>query len=106
MNFLFTVTVEVWRATRVRFGDVERAKHHEIEGCVLVPRYSTEAGDNTNRVIVGFSIYAPPGADVLADDWIKAPDGNTYNVVGEAVAWKNPFTGWTPGVEAALQRVT
>jgi hypothetical protein len=43
---------------------------------------------------------------VLADDRIKTPDGNFYDIVGEAVEYVNPFTGWHAGVEAALQRVT
>jgi hypothetical protein len=107
VNFPYGVTVEVWRATRARFGDVARAHHHDIAGCVLAPRYSTEATDNQNRVIVGFSLYGPFGADILADDRIRTPwDGNFYDVVGEAAGYQNPFTGWEAGVEAALQRVT
>lgn len=107
MIFPYSFTVEVHRApARAKFGDVTRVFHHKIEGCILAPRYSNEATDNQNRVIVGFTLYGPADVDILADDRIKTPDGNFYDVVGEAVSWQNPFTGLKFGTEAALQRVT
>jgi hypothetical protein len=105
----YGVTVEVHRGVRQRFGDITYAKHHEIEGCVIAPRYSSELTENSNRVIVGFSLYGPPqegDSRVLADDRIKAPDGNTYNVQGEAADWQSPWSGRRPGFEAALERIT
>lgn len=107
MNFSYTVTVEVHRAPpRSRFGDPVRVLHHLLPGCVMAPRQSADVADNSNRVIVGFTLYAPPGSDLLADDRVKTADGNFYDVVGEAASWRNPFTGTAFGVEAALQRVT
>lgn len=103
------VTVRIHRGVRDRFGDTTRAFHHEIEGCALAPRYSSELTDNQNRVIVGFTLYGPPqeGDDrVFADDQVETPDGNFYNVIGEAATWENPITGWVAGFEAALERVT
>lgn len=72
----------------------------------MAPRYSTEINDNRTSVIVGFSLFGPPGADILAKDRVKTPDGNFYRVVGEAASWTSPLTGWSPGFEAALERVT
>ena len=103
------ITVTVQRGERVKFGDIVYTDHHTIDGCALAPRYSYELSDNQNRVIVGFSLYGPIQTGdnkVFADDRIKAPDGNTYRVVGEAADWKHPITGWEPGFEAALERVT
>lgn len=108
-GFRFGRTVEVHRSPgRQKFGDVTRVKHHEIENCGIAPRYSTDATEgNSSRVIVGFSFYGPHGADVLADDRIITPwDGNAYDVEGEVCEWISPFSGWSPGVEAALRRVT
>ena len=104
------VTVEVHRAPAPdAFGDAVYALNHTIEGCALAPRYSTELTDNQNRVIVGFSLFGPtqpPEKKVLAADRIKTPDGNMYRVLGEAADWVHPITGWMPGFEAALERVT
>jgi hypothetical protein len=105
----FGITVEVHRGERGRFGDITFVKHHEIEGCVMAPRYSTEMTENTNRIIVGFTRYGPPqegDRKVLHDDRIRTPDGNFYDVVEEAADWQSPITGRHPGFEAALQRVT
>jgi hypothetical protein len=86
MHPAFTITVEVHRATRTRFGDVTRELHHSLDGCFLAPRYANDAGVGRGSV--------------------KTPDGNFYDVLGEAALWENPFTGWRPGFEAALERVT
>jgi hypothetical protein len=107
--FPFGITVKVNRSTRNKWGDVTRAFHHEIEGCALAPRYSSEDNNSRTSVIVGFSLFGPhqTGDDrVFADDEIETPDGNKYNVVGEAASWESPLTGWKPGFEAALERVT
>jgi hypothetical protein len=106
MHPAFTITVEVHRATRVRFGDVTRQLHHSLDGCFLAPRYANDAGVGRGSVIEGFSLFGPADSDILADDRIKTPDGNFYDVLGEAAEWLNPFTGWRPGFEAALERVT
>jgi hypothetical protein len=106
MHPAFTITVEVHRATRVRFGDVTRQLHHSLDGCFLAPRYANDAGVGRGSVIEGFSLFGPADSDILADDRIKTPDGNFYDVLGEAAEWLSPFTGWRPGFEAALERVT
>lgn len=108
--FPFGITVTVQRPVEgaiTRHGDTVYADHHDIEGCAMAPRYSNE--DNTNRtsVITGFSLFGPPGSDILAIDRVRTPDGNIYRVVGEAAHWgPHPMTGWAPGFEAALERVT
>jgi hypothetical protein len=102
----FTITVEVHRASRVRFGDVTRTFHHNLDGVFLAPRYSTEPGGDRGSVIIGFSLFGPSGSDILADDRIKTPDDNFYDVIGEAAEWRSPFSNWAPGFEAALERVT
>jgi hypothetical protein len=84
--------------------------HHSIDGCALAPRYSNEVtGENRGSVIVGFSLFGPSQTGdnrVFADDEIETPDDNKYRVVGEAADWDHPMTGWKPGFEAALERVT
>lgn len=105
--FPFGITVRVHRGTRVKHGDKVYEYSHDIEGCAMAPRYSNEiTTERRSGVIVGFSLYGPPGSDILAEDRIETPDGLFYDVQGEAAEWSSPLTGWTPGFEAALERVT
>lgn len=102
-----TITVQVWRLPeRNKFGDNKHVRDHDIPGCILAPRYSSEVTDNRQTIIVGFSLYGPPDSDILATDRVRTPDGNFYRVVGEAAVWESPYSAWTPGFEAALERVT
>lgn len=74
-------------------------------GWGFAPRHGDEntiAG--SQGVIVGLTGYGPPGADVLPTDRMEVR-GEVYEVVGEVGEWRNPFTGWEPGVEVALRRV-
>jgi hypothetical protein len=75
-----------------------------VAGCAVAPRYSTEPTDRGRRgVIVGLSVYAPAGTDILHTDHVEV-DGVAYLVEGIPAEWVSPFTGWAPGVEVALRR--
>lgn len=77
-------------------------------GCMVAPRYATEASDNRSPgVVIGKSALGPLPAGVTldSDDQIKV-DGVLYDIDGEAGDWKSPFTDWRPGVEVALKRTT
>lgn len=108
--FRHSIVVRVRRRQRDRHGDyVNPPTMHNISGCAMAPRYSTETENGTrNAVIVGFTLYGPTGGNILADDEVEAPlnSGRWYRVQGEAVEWTSPLTGWTPGFEAALERIT
>lgn len=76
-----------------------------VEGCALAPRMSDELNTRGRQgVIVGLTLYAPPGADILHTDHIEARD-QTWEVDGEVGDWRNPYTGEQPGLEVALKRV-
>lgn len=107
--FPFGITVKINRSVQNKFGDITRTYHHSIDGCMLAPRYSTESTENRTSVIVGFSLFGPPqdgDSRVFATDEVETPDGLKWRVVGEAAEWVSPFTGWRPGFEAAVERVT
>lgn len=109
--FPFGITVEVERGTRNEHGDVNYAVTHSIEGCADAPRASTEVNENRTTVIVGKTLYGPYGADLRFDDRVVLPGTaprkeRTWRVIGEIGNWRNPFTGWTPGFEVALERVS
>lgn len=80
-----------------------------LDGAGVAPRSSE---DITNRgrqgVIVGLSLYAPFGVDVVYTDRFRVEglgslDG-TYEVDGEAGQWKSPLSSWEAGTETALRR--
>lgn len=76
----------------------------DIPGCAVAPRYSTEpTARGRQGVIVGMSIYAPAGSDILSTDLLRVR-GDVYVVEGEPAEWVSPFTGWAPGMEVAVKR--
>lgn len=89
----------------------------DVPGCVVTPRESTPAvggPDQQGRdtVIVGITVYAPPGTDVLTTDRIQVTSGPryagvTFQVTGEPGDWgHSPFTGLAGPVQFAADRVT
>lgn len=83
----------------------------EMPGCVVAPRAETPqvGGDQQqarDTVIVGWTVYAPPGADVATTDQFRIR-GEVCEVTGEPGDWgRNPFTGLLGPVQFAADRVT
>ena len=76
----------------------------DITGCGVAPRYSTEPTERGRQgVIVGLTVYAPTGSDILSTDSLIVR-GAEYVVDGEPAAWRSPFSGWAPGIEVAIRR--
>ncbi|MFJ7417989.1 hypothetical protein ACIQXD_05170 [Streptomyces uncialis] len=82
-----------------------------IRGCGVAPREETphvggEQQQFRDTVIVGFTVFAPPGTDVLTTDQVRIR-GVTCKVTGEPGDWlRNPFTGTHGPVQFAADRVT
>lgn len=75
-----------------------------IEGCAFAPRTSGDVADRgRDGVIVGLTLYAPFGTDLLHTDKVEI-DGVLYEADGEAGSWKHPITRWEAGIELALKR--
>jgi hypothetical protein len=51
------------------------------------------------------TVYLPPDVDLTAVDAVVVY-GEQFEVDGAPKRWVNPFTGWNPGVEVKLKRVT
>ena len=101
-----TVTVVPGPVTFDQYGDpvAPTRTGGDITGCAVAPRYSTEpTARGQQGVIVGLSIYAPAGSDILSTDLLTVR-GNPYQVEGEPAEWISPFTGWAPGIEVAVKR--
>lgn len=76
----------------------------DIAGCAIAPRYSSEPDAlGRNGVIVGLTVFAPYGTDILFSDRIEIA-GTVYLIEGSPENWLNPFTGSTPGMEISLTR--
>lgn len=75
-----------------------------VSGSAVAPRQGEEPGNNRDTVIVGLTVYLPPGTVVGPADEMTVRGGR-YGVVGEPGVWTNPHTGITRGVQAALERV-
>lgn len=80
-----------------------------IAGAFSAPRDAAVAAGSeildTGRqgVIVGLTLYAPAGTDLLHTDQVLV-DGIVYEIDGEVATWEHPKTGWRPGIVAALRR--
>lgn len=65
-----------------RFGESTFLAPREVARCIIVPRSSSEQDDRQVTVIVGVTVFAPPGTDVQATDEITAR-GDRWRVDGE-----------------------
>lgn len=76
----------------------------DIAGCAVHPRYSTEpTAVGRNGVVIGQTILAPYGSDILFTDRIEIA-GVVYLVEGEGGNWKSVHTGTEFGMEIAIKR--
>jgi hypothetical protein len=101
-------TVVAYREQRNRVGDVARVDEQVIEGVVLAPRTSSEAGGDmrTATVRTGMTAYLPDVSGLTASHRIVRADGSVWRVSGTPAEWTNPFTGWEPGVQVEIDRVS
>lgn len=69
------------------------------------PGSSVESVQGQDLLTVQPAVYLPAGTPLAAIDAVQIR-GLTYEVDGSPNTWVNPFTGWQPGVEVRLKRVT
>lgn len=105
MHFPFGTTVTIQHAGGTdQYGDPIAGTSATVTGCAVAPRSSSDIADRARTgVIVGLSVYFPAGTVIVASDAFII-DGVTWQLDGEAGRWVSPFTGWQPGIEAALKR--
>ena len=74
-----------------------------IEVYGIAPTTSAEPESGRNLVVVGYTLFAPPGTVVGPLDLVEI-DGKDYKVDGEPADWgRGPF-GYAPGVSITLTR--
>ncbi|GGU62889.1 hypothetical protein [Streptomyces lavendofoliae] len=88
----------------------------DVSGCVVTPRESApqvggEQQQGRDTVIVGITVYAPPGTVIRTTDRIQVTSGHryqgiTFEVTGEPGDWGRHVITGTPGpVQFAADRV-
>lgn len=96
-----------------RYGDPLPAVVDELDipGCGLAPhsaadRSSPEAGESTgygrDGVVGGYTLYAPPEADIARTDRVEVR-GVMHEVTEVPAAWRSPYTGRRPGLVVTLR---
>jgi hypothetical protein len=84
--------------------DWSTATEVTIDGVAVEPRPSQEpVQDARNAVVSGYTLYLPAGAQIDAQARVRVR-GEVYEVLGDPAAWRNPFTGWEPGVVMQVGR--
>ncbi|WP_026220434.1 hypothetical protein [Wenjunlia vitaminophila] len=82
-----------------------------MHGCVVTPRQELPQVGGAEQqardmVIVGWTVYAPPGSEVRTTDQVRIR-GVVCEVTGEPGDWRqNVFTGTRGPVQFAADRVT
>lgn len=78
----------------------------EVPGCGVEVRLNVDrdGGNYSDPVFLGLRIFMPAGTDITARDRVEVR-GEVYEVDGIPFEWRNPFTGWTPGVEVLVKRL-
>lgn len=77
-----------------------------IDNCVVYPRTTEEQTQGRDLVITGLNVLMPPDApEVYPTDQVDYR-GVVYDVDGDVAAWRSPYSGWRPGVQFALTRVS
>lgn len=87
-------------------ADWDSADELEIKGVAIAPSSSVEVDEAGRQMVVtGMSIYGAPDDDIAEHDRIRARSG-VWDVNGEYLTWKSPFTGWEPGGQASIKKAS
>lgn len=110
MFFNHGITVTVNHREIDRNGDWTVVESYLLAGCAISNVGKSGAGrtgeqDSYERDTVHSStvLFAPADSDIRIDDTIVLNDGTTWHVWGLPTTFGSPFTGWTPGMQAALR---
>jgi hypothetical protein len=94
--------------TTDRYGNdtVTSRERVPVSGAAVAPRSSSDLhAPGRQGVLVGLTVYLPPGS-VVGDHDLVEVDGVVHEIEGVAGVWANPLTGTSAGVEVAVRRVS
>jgi len=76
----------------------------DVDDCAFDPGGSVETLSPGREVVVSRPrVFLPAGTLITARSKVTVR-GLEYRVDGDPADWKNPFTGWEPGIVAVLER--
>ena len=108
--FPYGRTVVVFREVRNAVGDVEQVDRSVIDGVSIAPRVSNEFGTDSRNAVVSTGLTMlvddPEVAAQITPQHRVEVDGRVYRVQGSPARWQSPLTGWIPGTQVELDRVT
>jgi hypothetical protein len=110
--FPFGQTITVYRPGGMdAFGDPQPGDTHDVGPCAVWQTASTEHTDMRDTVVTTRTMLVPNGADIVATDRVYLPGDDQgkparWQVSGDPHRWHSPLTGWEPGTEVQLERVT
>lgn len=81
-----------------------------LSGCVLSPvtesAVSSTVDDTGATVTTRRTLFPPAGSGIGAGRRMRLEDGSVWQAVSDAGEWRSPFTGWAPGDQVELKRVS
>lgn len=92
-------------SNEVTLSDWDDVEELEIRGVAIAPTSSVEVDEAGRQMVVtAVSIYGGLDDDIASHDRLRARSG-LWDVVGDYLQWRNPFTGWEPGAQASIKKV-
>lgn len=101
MDFPFGETVTIVRGGGIdNMGDpIPGEPERPVDGCAVWPGPTSEdVAAGRAPVRADFTVTMPTGTDVTRTDRLRIR-GELCNVAGVPFDWRNPFTGWSPGMQ-------
>jgi hypothetical protein len=105
-------TITLLREQRDRLGDVVLVEEWDIENCAWSPAVqgetdTSETGGFRTQIITGRTLYLPPDSGIRAVHRVRFDsDGSIWEVVGDVSPWRSFLTGWYPGDQCVIRRVS
>lgn len=104
--FPYGVDITIRRVVRDDFsGDRIESHEHILTACYVDEGSTTEANTMGESVVTKPRVFAAYDADVLSADEVVIPGRTgTWQVDGDVLRHRNPFTGWAPMSEFRIMQ--
>lgn len=109
--FPFGEAVDLLQEHRDRLGNTTLVEVGQIDHVGWSPSVqgvtdTSESQAGYTQIVTGRTIYLPPDSGVLASHRVRFQDGTVWEIVGDISPWRSFLSGWYPGDQATLRRVT
>lgn len=97
------------RETTDRHGDVVTTTRIVLDAMIAAPRDTAEPLDDRAQTVTRRTLYGvlPQGIVVEPTDEFELPgEPGRWTVQGDTFDWTHPWSGWAPGAEIQIERVT